>query len=71
MAVSEVEVISTVGVLEGGEASSVSLFELSAPVCPDPFCVFAWICGGGATGVGGGIFPGDAGDVGCLEPWDV
>ena len=37
LAVSEVEVVSTVGVLEGGEASSVSLFELSPPVCRDPF----------------------------------
>ena len=37
LAVSEVEVISTVGVLEGGEAPSVSLFELLPPVGPDPF----------------------------------
>ena len=37
LAVPGVEVVSTVGVLEGGEASSVSLFELSPPVCPDPF----------------------------------
>ena len=38
---------------------------------PGSLCVFAWTCGGGAIGFGGGIFPGDAGDVGCLEPWDV
>ena len=37
LAVSEVEVVSTVGVLEGGEASSVSLSELSPPMFPDPF----------------------------------
>ena len=37
LAAPEVGVISTVGVLEGGEASSVSLFELSPPVCPGPF----------------------------------
>ena len=37
LAVSGVEVVSTVGVSEGDEASSVSLFELSPPVWPDSF----------------------------------
>ena len=37
LAVSEVEIVSTVGVFEGGEASSVSLSELSPPMCPGSF----------------------------------
>ena len=36
LAVPGVGVVSNVGVLEGGEAPSVSLFKLSPPVCPGP-----------------------------------
>ena len=64
----EVGVVSNFGMLEDGEASSVSLSELPPPVCPGPFVSSFESVG---AGVGGGIAPGGAVGEGGLESWDV